>query len=41
MISSWCEHDNSIRPTITLTDCNFNFSYVIKKTNGIDIGLIS
>ena len=40
MFSLRCEHDTSI--TISLTDSNFEiFSYVIKKTNGINIGLIS
>ena len=38
--SLWCEHDTS--STIYLTDSNFEIlSYVVKKTNGIDIGLIS
>ena len=40
MFSSRCEHDTSI--TITLTDSNFKrFSYVMKKTNSINIRLIS
>ena len=40
MFSSRCEHDTSI--TFPLTDSNFEiFSYVIKNTNGINIGLIS
>ena len=40
MFSSRCEYDTLI--TITLTDSNLEcFSYVIKKTNTINIRLIS